>query len=75
MEERAVWRGLDRKSGRLVGAAETSRMAQASAEKLELTGSAKKEGVRLMTQREQLTSTPESPLPKRTICPKYQIIR
>ena len=40
-------------------------MAQASAEKLEHAESAKKERVASAPEREQLTSTPESPLPKR----------
>ena len=39
-------------------------MAQASAEKLEHTGPAKKEKVASVPQREQLASTPELPLPK-----------
>ena len=39
-------------------------MAQASAEKLEHTGSAKKERVASVLQKEQLASTPEPPLPK-----------
>ena len=39
-------------------------MAQASAEKLEHTGPAKKERVASVPQREQLASTPEPPLPK-----------
>ena len=38
-------------------------MAQASAEKLEQTGLAKKEGVASVPQREQLASMPEPPLP------------
>ena len=41
-----------------------SRMAQASAEKLEHTGPAEKERVASVPQREQLASTPEQPLPK-----------
>ena len=40
------------------------RMAQASVEKLEHTGPAEKERVVSMPQREQLTRTPEPPLPK-----------
>ena len=40
------------------------RMAQASAEKLEQTGSAEKERVASVPQKEQLASTPELPLPK-----------
>ena len=40
------------------------RMAQASEEKLEQTGSAEKERMVSVPQREQLASTPESPLPK-----------
>ena len=40
------------------------RMVQASAEKLEHTGPAEKERVASVPQREQLASTPESPLPK-----------
>ena len=39
-------------------------MAQASAEKLEHTGSAEKERVVSVPQREQLASTPEPPSPK-----------
>ena len=39
-------------------------MAQASAEKLEHTGSAKKERVASVPQREQLASTSEPPLSK-----------
>ena len=39
-------------------------MAQASAEKLEQTGPAEKEGVASVPQREQLASTPEPYLPK-----------
>ena len=38
-------------------------MAQASADKPEDTGSAEKERVASVPQREQLTSTPETPLP------------
>ena len=41
------------------------RMAQASAKTLEHTGSAEKERVVSVPQREQLESTPEPPLPKR----------
>ena len=41
-----------------------SRMARASAEKLEHTGPAEKERVTSVPQREQLASTPEPPLPK-----------
>ena len=40
------------------------RMAQASAEKLEHTGPAEKKRVASVSQREQLASTPEPPLPK-----------
>ena len=50
------------------------RMAQASAEKLEQTGPAKKERVASVPEREQLASTPEPPLPigKGTaVCPEY----
>ena len=76
MEERTGWRGQnesqiigeEKKNGRLVGAAETSKeragMAQVSAEKLEHTGPAEKEKVASVTQREQLARTPEPPLPK-----------
>ena len=39
-------------------------MAQASAEKLEYTGPAKKKRVASMPQREQLASMPEPSLPK-----------
>ena len=55
------------RSGRLVGAAESSRacrMAQASVEKLEHTGAAEKEKVTSMPQRKQLASMPEPPLSK-----------
>ena len=44
--------------------AKTCRMVQASLEKLEHTGSAEKERVALVPQREQLASTLELPLPK-----------
>ena len=40
------------------------RMAQASADKLEHTGPAKKEREASVPQREQLARTPEPPLPK-----------
>ena len=40
------------------------RMAQASPEKLEKTGPAKKERLASVPQREQLARTPEPPLPK-----------
>ena len=40
-------------------------MAQASAEKLEHTGTSEKERVASVPKREQLASTPEPPLPKR----------
>ena len=40
------------------------RMAQASAEKLEHTGPAEKKKVASVTQREQLASTPQPPLPR-----------
>ena len=40
------------------------RMAQASAEKLELTGPAEKKRVASVPQRKQLARTPEPPLPK-----------
>ena len=42
------------------------RMAQALEDKLEHTGPAKKERVASVSQREQLASTPEPPLPKGT---------
>ena len=52
------------------------RMAQASVEKLEHTGSADKERVISVPQREQLTRTPEPPLPKgKGIKPSVQSIR
>ena len=55
------------------------RMVQASAEKLEQTGPAKKERVASVPQREQLSRTPEPLLPKRkrnrAVCPEYQIMR
>ena len=50
------------------------RMAQASAEKLEHTGPAETERVASVLQREQLTSTPEPPLPKGKGT-EYQITR
>ena len=54
-------------------------MVQASAEKLELTGSSEKERVVSVPQRERLASTPEPPLPKgkrnKDVSPKYQIMR
>ena len=54
------------------------RMAQASAEKLEHTGPAKKERVASVPQREQLASTPEPLLPRgkgnRAVSPEYQIM-
>ena len=55
------------------------RMAQSSAEKLEQTGPTEKERVASVPQREQLTRTPEPPLPKgkrnRAVCPKHQIMK
>ena len=54
-------------------------MVQASLEKLEHTGPAEKERVASLPQREQLTKTPEPPLPKRkrnrAVCPKHQMMR
>ena len=51
-------------------------MAQASVEKLEHTGSADKERVISVPQREQLARTPEAPLPKgKGIKPSVQSIR
>ena len=44
--------------------AKTSRMAQALAEKLEHNWPAEKERVTSASQREQLASTPEPPLPR-----------
>ena len=49
-----------------------SRMAQASAEKLEHTGFAEKERIVSVPQSEQLASTPEPPLTKGT---EHQIVR
>ena len=53
-------------------------MAQASAEKLEHIGPAKKERVASVPHREQFTKTPEPPLPKgkrnRAICPGHRIV-
>ena len=46
------------------GQQRVSRMAQASAEKLEHTGPAEKKRVASMPQREQLASTPQPSLPK-----------
>ena len=76
MEKRTGWRGQnesqivgeEKRIGRLVGAAETSKEraeSQASAEKLEHTGPAEKERVASVPQREKLARTPEPPLPKR----------
>ena len=74
MEERTEWRGQNESQiGRKEkwqtcwccrGQQRACRMAQASAEKLEHTGPAEKERVASVPQREQLASTPESPLPK-----------
>ena len=76
MEERTGWQGQnesqivgeDKRNGRLVDAADTQqkacRMAQASAEKLEHTGPAKKERVASVPQREQLARMLEPPLSK-----------
>ena len=51
-------------------------MAQASAEKLEHTGPAEKERVTTVPRRQQLTSTPEPPLPKeKEIEPSVQSTR
>ena len=71
------------RSGRLVGAAETSqracRMAQASAEKVEHIGPVEKERVASVPQREKLASTLEAAFAKkkrnRAVCPEYQIMR
>ena len=74
MEERTGWRGQN--ESQIVGEEEwqpcwrcrdqqrACRMAQASVEKLEHTGPAKKERVASVPQREQLASMPEAPLPK-----------
>ena len=55
------------------------RMVQASAEKLENTGSAEKKRVASLPQREQLACTPEPPLPNgernKAVCPEHQIVR
>ena len=75
MEKRTEWQGQnesqieggEKRNGRLVGVAETSKeraVAQASAEKLEHTGPAEKERVVSVPQREHLASMPEPPLPK-----------
>ena len=75
MEERTGWRGQNKNQ---IGGEEKKQtcwccrdqqraciMAQASAEKLEQTGPAEKEKSGLSaTEREQLASTPEPPLPK-----------
>ena len=53
-------------------------MAQASAEKLEHTGSAEKKRLATVPQREQLASTPELPLPKgkgTAVRLEHQIVR
>ena len=70
MEERTGWRGQS--ESQIVGQdsrccrdqQRACRMAQASAEKLEHTGPAEKEGVASVPQRKQLARTPEPPLPK-----------
>ena len=55
------------------------RKVQASAEKLEYTGSAEKKRVASVPQREQLESTPEPRLPikkrNKALCPDHQIVR
>ena len=74
MEERTGWRG---QSENQIGGEDkwltcwccrdqqkACRMGQASAEKLEHTGLAKKKRVASVPQREQLASTPEPSLPK-----------
>ena len=86
MEERIEWQGHSESQ---IGGEEKSqscwccrdqqsacRMAQASAEKPEHTGPARKERVASVPQREQLASTPEPPLPKEKSHPfKHQIVR
>ena len=59
----------EKRSGRLVGAAETSKerakWRRLQRKKLEHTGPAEKERVASVPQREQLASTPEPPMPKK----------
>ena len=76
MEERTGWRrqnesqieGEEKRNGRYVGAAETSKKRaewhRLQREKLEHTGPAEKERVATMPQSEQLARTPEPPLPE-----------
>ena len=64
----------EKRNGTLVGAAETSRMAQASAEKLKHTGPTKKE--RVATEK-AVCKNAGAALAKRNraVCPQYQIVR
>ena len=76
MKERTGWRGQnesqiggeEKRNGRLVGAAETSKelaeWRKLQAEKREHNGPAEKKRVASMPQREQLASTPEQSLPR-----------
>ena len=82
-EERTGWRESDRRRKEVCWCCRDQqrayRMAQASAEKLEHTGSSEKKKVASVPQREQLASTPEPPLPKgkrnKPVCPQHQIVR
>ena len=76
MEERTGWRGQnesqtggeEKRNGRLVGAAETSKeraeWCRLQQKKLEHTGPVEKEKVASVPQREQLASTPEPLFPR-----------
>ena len=68
MEERTGWRGQNESyiegEEKWQHQQRACRMAQASAEKLEHTGPAKKERVASVPQTEQFASMPEPPLPK-----------
>ena len=76
-------RESNRRSGRLVGAAVTTKelveLRRLQREKLEHTKPAEKERVASVPQREQLEKTPEPPLPKtkwnKAVCPEYQIMK
>ena len=77
MEERTAWRGQnksqigeEKRNGRLVGAAGTSKeraeWRRLQRKNLKQTGLAEKERVASVPQTEQLARTPEPPLPKGT---------
>ena len=87
MEERTGWRGQnesqivgEKKNGRLVGAAETSKeraeWRRLQRKNLSIQGLPKRKEWP-QYQREQLARTPEPPLPSwnTAVCPKYQIMR